>query len=258
MPEGEPKAALAGEIEQSLYAKRKKIYPRQVHGLFAAMRASGVLVLLGLYYIIPWLQWDGHQMVLFDLPARKFYIFDLVFWPQDFFYLALFLIIAALSLFFFTAIAGRLWCGYACPQTVWTEAFLWIERKIEGTRPQQMKRDQAPMSFNKFRLKATKHTIWILFALFTGLTFVGYFSPMRQLTQDFFSFNTGPWETFWIIFYGFATYGNAGWLREQVCTYMCPYARFQSVMVDENTLIISYDALRGDPRGGRKRGVDPK
>lgn len=251
-------AADADEVERSLYAKRTKIYPREVHGMFAALRASGVSVLLGLYYIIPWLQWDDRQMVLFDLPARKFYIFGMVFWPQDFFYLAMLLIVAALSLFFFTALAGRLWCGFACPQTVWTEAFLWIERKVEGGRPKQIKLDQAPWSFTKFRIKATKHTLWVLFSLFTGLTFVGFFSPIRELTASFFAFTLGPWEMFWIIFYGFATYGNAGWLREQVCTYMCPYARFQSAMIDKDTLIISYDAARGDARGPRKKGVDPR
>lgn len=258
MAEAEIKTSVVVEIEQSLYAKRKKVYPRQVHGLFAALRASGVVILLGLYYIIPWLQWDDRQMVLFDLPARKFYIFGMIFWPQDFFYLALILIIAAMSLFFFTAVAGRLWCGYACPQTVWTEAFLWIERKIEGTRSQQMKLDKTSLSWNKFRIKASKHFIWIVFSLFTGLTFVGYFSSMRELTHNFFTFSLGPWEIFWIVFYALATYGNAGWLREQVCTYMCPYARFQSVMIDSDTLVISYDAERGDPRGGRKRSVDPK
>lgn len=258
MSQPEVNAAVADEVEQSLYAKRKKIYPREVHGLFAALRTTGVLVLLGLYYIVPWLQWNGHQMVLFDLPARKFYIFGLVFWPQDFFYLTLLLIIAALSLFFFTALAGRLWCGYACPQTVWTEAFLWIERKIEGDRPRQIKLDKTAFSFDKFRIKATKHFIWVVFSLFTGLTFVGYFSPIRELTPSFFSMQSGPWETFWIIFYGFATYGNAGWLREQVCTYMCPYARFQSAMIDKDTLIISYDVGRGEPRGARKKNVDPK
>jgi cytochrome c oxidase accessory protein FixG len=214
--------------------------------------------LLGIYYALPWMMWDGHQAVLFDLPARKFYIFGLVFWPQDFFYLTLLLIVAAFSLFFFTALAGRLWCGYACPQTVWTEAFLWIERKVEGTRPQQMKRDREPMSLSKFRVKATKHTLWLLFALFTGLTFVGYFSPMRELAVNFINWNLGPWETFWIFFYGFATYGNAGWLREQVCTYMCPYARFQSAMFDRDTLIISYDVERGEPRGARKKNVNPR
>jgi cytochrome c oxidase accessory protein FixG len=250
--------AASDDIEQSLYAKRTKIYPREVHGMFAALRTTGVAVLLGLYYVIPWLQWSGHQMVLFDLPARKFYIFGMVFWPQDFFYMAMILIVAALSLFFFTALAGRLLCGLACPQTGRTEAFLWVERKIEGNRPQQMKLDKAPWSFSKFRIKTTKHTIWIVFSLFTGLTFVGYFSPMRELTASLFNFTLGPWELFWVIFYGFATYGNAGWLREQVCTYMCPYARFQSAMIDNDTLIISYDAARGDSRGPRKKGVDPK
>lgn len=248
----------AADIEQSLYAKRKKIYPREVHGLFAAMRTTGVLALLGIYYIVPWLQWDDRQLVLFDLPARKFYIFGMIFWPQDFFYLALLLIVAALTLFFFTALAGRLWCGYACPQTVWTEAFLWIERKIEGDRQKQMKLDKEPWSMRKFRIKGTKHTLWVLFSLYTGLTFVGYFSSIRELTMNFFSLQLGSWEMFWIFFYGFATYGNAGWLREQVCTYMCPYARFQSAMFDKDTLIISYDEVRGEPRGGRKKGVDPE
>jgi len=162
-------------VEQSLYQKRQKIYPREVHGLFAALRTLGVVTLLGLYYIVPWLQWDGRQAVLFDLPERKFYILNMVFWPQDFFYLALLLIVAALGLFFVTALAGRVWCGYACPQTVWTEAFLWIERKIEGSRPQQMKLDKQPNSFRKIRIKATKHFVWIVFSVYTGLTFVGYF-----------------------------------------------------------------------------------
>jgi len=252
-------AAQAGdEVEQSLYRKRQKIYPREVHGLFAGLRVTGVMTLLGLYYIVPWLQWDGRQAVLFDLPERKFYILNMVFWPQDFFYLTLLLIISALTLFFVTAMAGRVWCGYACPQTVWTEAFLWIERKIEGTRQQQMKLDKAPASFRKFRIKATKQTIWLLFSLFTGLTFVGYFSPMRELTVSFLQFETGPWETFWILFYGFATYGNAGFLREQVCTYMCPYARFQSAMFDKDTMIISFDTTRGLPMGPRKKSVDKK
>ena len=246
----------ADEVEQSLYQKRQKIYPREVHGLFAALRTSGVFSLLGLYYIVPWLQWDGRQAVLFDLPERKFYILNMVFWPQDFFYLTLLLIVCALGLFFVTALAGRVWCGYACPQTVWTEAFLWIERKIEGSRPQQMKLDKAPLSFHKFRIKATKHFLWIAFSVFTGLTFVGYFSPLRELSVNFITFDNGPWETFWIYFYGLATYGNAGWLREQVCLYMCPYARFQSAMFDKDTMIISFDESRGLPKGPRKKSVD--
>ncbi|MBN4063770.1 cytochrome c oxidase accessory protein CcoG [Cardiobacterium sp. AH-315-I02] len=242
--------------EQSLYVKRQKIYPREVHGLFAKLRTMGVASLLGLYYIVPWLQWDERQAVLFDLPERKFYIFNMVFWPQDFFYLALLLIVAALGLFFVTALAGRVWCGYACPQTVWTEAFLWIERKVEGSRPQQIKLDKQPNSFRKTRIKTTKHVIWLVFSIFTGLTFVGYFAPMRELSVNFLTFDNGPWATFWIYFYAFATYGNAGWLREQVCLYMCPYARFQSAMFDSDTMIISFDESRGLPMGPRKKTLD--
>ena len=243
-------------LEEELYARRKKIYPREVHGVFANLRVLGVITLLGLYYVVPWLTWDNHQAVLFDLPARKFYIFGLTFWPQDFFYMAWLLIIAALALFFFTALAGRLWCGYACPQTVWTEVFLWIERKIEGDRSRQMKLDNAPLTGHKIVLKGTKHFIWIVFSAYTGLTFVGFFTPMRELVTSLVQFSLGPWETFWVVFYGLATYGNAGWMREQVCIYMCPYARFQSAMFDHDTLVISYDEKRGEPRGSRKRGID--
>ena len=246
------------EVQDFLYQKRQKIYPREVHGLFARLRVIAVFLLLGLYYGIPWLTWNGRQAVLFDLPARHFHLFGVTFWPQDFFYLTALLIIAALSLFFFTALAGRLWCGYACPQTVWTETFLWIERLIEGDRAKQIKLDKAPWTVHKLAIKGSKHTVWIVYALFTGLTFVGYFTPIRELVVKIIEFNLGPWETFWVFFYSFATYGNAGWLREQVCIYMCPYARFQSAMFDKNTLIISYDKARGEPRGGRKRKIDPR
>ena len=246
----------AGDVEELLYEKREKIYPRQVHGLFAGLRISAVLTLLGIYYIVPWLTWDGRQLVLFDLPARKFHIFGITFWPQDFLFLTFFLMICAFSLFFFTALAGRLWCGYACPQTVWTETFLWMERLVEGNRLQQMKLDKAPMSLKKFRIKVSKHTLWVLFSLFTGFTFVAYFTPATELLARSLSFQLSGWETFWIVFYGFATYGNAGWMREQVCKYMCPYARFQSAMFDDDTLIVSYDEKRGDPKGSRKAGID--
>ena len=242
--------------ESSLFEKRKKLYPREVHGLFANLRLLSVSILLGAYYLLPWINLSGRQIVLFDLPERKFYIFNWIFWPQDFIYLALLLICAAFALFLFTALAGRLWCGYACPQTVWTEVFLWIERKVEGTRSQQMKLDKQESSFTKFRIKATKHTIWIIFSLYTGFTFVGFFTPIRELAQGIMSFDLGPSEVFWLLFYSLATYGNAGWLREQVCMYMCPYARFQSAMLDKDSLVISYDALRGEPRGGRKKGDD--
>ena len=244
-------------VEQSLYARHEKVYPREVQGRFANLRVASVLILLGIFYGTPLLRWDGHQAVLFDLPARKFYIFGITLWPQDFVYLAALLIVAALSLFFFTALAGRIWCGYACPQTVWTEAFVWMERKIEGTRSQQMKLDKAPWSLKKLRIKATKQFFWVSFSVWTGFTFVGYFTPIDTLATSLFNLTLGPWETFWIIFYGFATYGNAGFMREQVCMYMCPYARFQSAMFDADTLIVAYDETRGEPRGSRKRNVDP-
>jgi len=242
----------------SMYESAKKIYPREIGGRFDRLSKIATTTLLGLFYIIPWLQWDERQAVLFDLPARKFYLIGLTLWPQDFPYLALLLIIAALSLFFFTALAGRLWCGFACPQTVWTEAFIWMEQFTEGTRSQRMKLDKAPWSLTKFRKKASKQFLWITFSMWTGFTFVGYFTDIRQLGLDILSFSVGGWTLFWGLFYGFATYGNAGYMREQVCKYMCPYARFQSAMFDKDTLIISYDERRGEPRGGRKRSVDPK
>ena len=235
----------------SLYRKDPKVYPRDVKGSFASLRKLAVIVLLGLYYILPWLNWGGHQSVLFDLPARKFYILGLTFWPQDFIFLTLMLIIAGLSLFFVTAVAGRLWCGYACPQTVWTEVFLWIERAVEGDRNKRMKLDKSPWNSNKILRKSTKQFLWITFALWTGFTFVGFFTPIRELGYSVITFQLGGWETFWLLFYSFATYGNAGILREQVCKYMCPYARFQSAMFDRDTLVIAYDESRGEPRGGR-------
>ena len=242
----------------SLYESAAKIYPREQSGRFDKLSKLATIVLLGLFYALPWLSWDGRQAVLFDLPARKFYLFGLTLWPQDFPYLALLLIIAALTLFFFTALAGRLFCGFACPQTVWTEAFIWMEQWTEGTRSQRMKLDNAPWSWNKLRRKGSKQFLWITFSLWTGFTFVGYFTAIRQLGLDIIDLNVGGWTLFWGLFYGFATYGNAGFMREQVCKYMCPYARFQSAMFDKDTLIISYDEARGEPRGGRKRSVDPK
>ena len=240
----------------SLYAAQVKIYPREVSGRFDRWRTLAVLALLGLFYVLPWVNWDGRQAVLFDLPARKFYIFNLIFLPQDFYLLTWLLIIAALSLFFVTALAGRLWCGYACPQTVWTSVFVWMERLAEGSRAQRIKLDKAPWSASKVARKTFKQAMWIAFALWTGMTFVGLFSPIRELFSHVAQLSLGPWETFWSLFYGFATYGNAGYMREQVCKYMCPYARFQSAMFDKHTLIIGYDTARGEPRGARARGSD--
>lgn len=253
-----PESGADSIVTQSLYQKAEKIYPREVEGRFATLRNYCVVVLLGLYYATPWFNWGDRQMVLFDLPARKFYVMGLTFWPQDFIFLTGLLILAALSLFFFTALAGRLWCGYACPQTVWTEAFLWMEKITEGPAAKRRKLDKAPWTVTKVRKKLAKHGLWIVFSLWTGFTFVGFFTPIRELSSKLVEFDLGPWEWFWIVFYSFATWGNAGFMREQVCKYMCPYARFQSAMFDRDTLIISYDPARGEPRGSRSRKQDPQ
>jgi cytochrome c oxidase accessory protein FixG len=240
----------------SLYQAHKKIYPRSVTGLFSNWRWGMVFLTQIIFYGLPWLEWGQRQAVLFDLGARRFYIFGLVLYPQDFIYLTGILVISAYSLFLFTAIAGRLWCGYACPQTVYTEIFLWIEKKIEGDRSARIRRDDGPMSADKLGRKTAKHLAWITFALLTGFTFVGYFTPIRELGGQFFRWDLSSWEIFWTFFYGFATYGNAGFMREQVCKYMCPYARFQSAMFDKDTLIVTYDTERGEPRGARSKKAD--
>lgn len=243
----------AHEVVISLYEKRQQIYPRARVGTslgrFARWRWVMVWLTQLVFYGTPWLRWNGRQAILFDLVARKFYFFDLVLWPQDVIYLTGILVISALSLFLFTAVGGRLWCGYACPQTVYTEIFLWIERLFEGDRSQRMALDRQPMSVRKFARKAAKHASWAAVGLWTGFTFVGFFTPIRELGGTLGHADLGPWETFWILFYGFATYGNAGWMREQICLYLCPYARFQSAMFDRDTLIVTYDEKRGEPRG---------
>lgn len=248
----------ANEATVSLYQAQKKIYPRSVSGFFSRWRWGLVFLTQALFYGLPWLEWGQRQAVLFDLGTRRFYIFGLILYPQDFIYLTGVLVISALSLFLFTAVAGRQWCGYACPQTVYTELFVWLEKLTEGDRSARLRLDSGPMSLNKFRRKASKQVLWIVLSLWTGFTFVGYFTPIKELGLSFLTANMGPWETFWVFFYGFATYGNAGYMREQVCKYMCPYARFQSAMFDNDTLIVTYDEVRGEPRGSRPRKVDPK
>ncbi len=241
----------------SLYQKQKKIYARAVTGWFATWRWLLVWATQLVFYGLPWLSWNDRQAVLFDLASRRFYIFGLVLYPQDLIYLTGLLMLSAYALFLFTAVAGRLWCGYACPQTVYTEIYMWFEHKLEGDRAQRMKLDAGPWNFNKLWRKTGKQAAWILFGLWTGFTFVGYFTPIHTLAAEAVSWGFGPWEWFWVLFYGFATYGNAGYMREQVCKYMCPYARFQSAMFDRDTLIISYDQERGDPRGSRSKKADP-
>jgi cytochrome c oxidase accessory protein FixG len=250
VPAGEPRL-------ESLYEAQQKIYPRQVTGSYARWRWGMVWLTQLVFYGLPWIEWGQRQSVLFDLAARRFYIFGYVLYPQDFIYLTGLLVVSALALFLFTAMAGRLWCGFACPQTVYTEMFLWIERKVEGDRVARMRLDAAPMSLEKLVRKSYKHVLWIGVAMWTGFSFVGYFTPIRELGMEFLQTRMSSWEVFWVFFYGFATYGNAGFLREQVCKYMCPYARFQSAMFDKDTLIVSYDAARGDPRGSRSRKADP-
>ncbi|MGE5652278.1 MAG: cytochrome c oxidase accessory protein CcoG [Bacillota bacterium] len=244
--------------ERSLYEVRRMIYPRAVHGWFAHWRWALVWLTQLLFYGLPWLNWNGRQAVLFDLQARKFHIFGLILWPQDFIYLSALLVLSALSLFLFTAVAGRLFCGYACPQTVYTEIFMWIERRIEGDRSARIRLDGEPFSLRKLGLKSAKHAAWLAVAGWTGFTFIGYFTPIRTLATEVAAFSLGPWQTFWIFFYSFATYGQAGFMREQVCKYMCPYARFQSAMFDKDTLIITYDVERGEPRGARGKKADPQ
>ncbi|MDO9088777.1 MAG: cytochrome c oxidase accessory protein CcoG [Burkholderiaceae bacterium] len=241
----------------SLFEAHQKVYPRTVSGLFSRWRWIMVWLTQLVFYGLPWLEWGQRQAVLFDLAARRFYIFGFVLYPQDFIYLTGLLVVSALSLFLFTAVAGRLWCGFTCPQTVYTEMFLWIERKVEGDRTARMRLDGAPMSMEKLVRKSFKHILWIGVAMWTGFTFVGYFSPIRELAMEFFQTRMSSWEMFWVLFYGTATYGNAGFLREQVCKYMCPYARFQSAMFDADTMIVSYDPARGEPRGARSRKADP-
>ncbi|MEJ6003657.1 cytochrome c oxidase accessory protein CcoG [Paucibacter soli] len=242
----------------SLYQAQKKIYPRAVTGWFATWRWSLVWITQLLFYGLPWLTWNGRQAVLFDLGARRFYIFELVLYPQDFIFLTGILLISAYALFLFTAVAGRLWCGYACPQTVYTEIFMWVEQRFEGDRAARIRLDAGPWNAEKLARKGGKQLVWLSLGLWTGFSFVGYFTPIKLLGSEALALSFGPWEWFWVLFYGFATYGNAGYMREQVCKYMCPYARFQSAMFDKDTLIISYDAERGEPRGARGRKADPQ
>jgi cytochrome c oxidase accessory protein FixG len=236
-----------------MYAAREMIYPREASGRYASLRWLCVFLTQLVFYGLPWLSWNGRQAVLFDLAARKFYLFGLVLWPQDFIYLALLLIICAYGLFLVTAVAGRVWCGFACPQTVYTELFLWIERHTEGPRSARIRLDRQPWTLDKLGRKGAKHLGWGSLSLWTGISFVAYFTPARTLMGELATFTLGPWESFWVGFYALATYGNAGWLREQVCKYMCPYARFQSAMFDKDTLIITYDQARGEPRGAGPR-----
>jgi cytochrome c oxidase accessory protein FixG len=241
-----------------LYANREKIYTRAFTGIFRNLRMLGGALLFLLYFGTVWLTWNGRQAVWWNLPERKFHILSATYWPQDFVLLSAVLIIAAFGLFFITVYAGRVWCGYTCPQSVYTWVFMWAEKVTEGDRNKRMKLDKEPMSAQKFLRKLAKHSIWVGVSLLTAITFVGYFTPIRELIPELLTLQASGWAAFWVGFFTIATYGNAGYLREQVCIYMCPYARFQSVMFDQDTLIVSYDPRRGEQRGPRKRDADYK
>ncbi|MDP3884818.1 cytochrome c oxidase accessory protein CcoG [Hydrogenophaga sp.] len=253
-----PREPAAQPVFFPLLDQQQKIYPRSVSGRFARWRWVMVWLTQIVFYGLPWVRWNDRQAVLFNLEERHFYVFGLVLQPQDFIYLAALLVLSALGLFFVTAIAGRVWCGYACPQTVYTEIFLWVERHTEGDRSARMRLDARPWGLEKLLRKTGKQVAWIAIALFTGFSFVGYFIPIHSLAGQSLALTLTPWATFWVFFYGFATYGNAGFLREQVCKYMCPYARFQSALIDMDSMVIAYDTQRGESRGARSRKADPK
>ncbi|WP_445178170.1 cytochrome c oxidase accessory protein CcoG [Pseudomonas sp. McL0111] len=238
-------------------ASDNQIHTRSFTGLFRTLRMSGTGVLFLLFFGTVWLNWGGRQAVLWDLSESKFHIFGATFWPQDFILLSALLIIAAFGLFAITVFAGRVWCGYTCPQSSWTWIFMWCEKITEGERNQRIKLQAAPWSLNKLARRAAKHTLWLAISVLTGLTFVGYFTPIRPLAEELLTLQIGGVSLFWVLFFTAATYINAGWLREAVCMHMCPYARFQSVMFDKDTLAISYDVARGENRGPRKRDVSP-
>lgn len=244
---------MATASTDTLYEKHVKIRPRPIKGRFDRLRKIALLVLLGLFHILPFFNWHGRQAVFFDLPHRRFYIFGLNIWPQDFILLTFILLGLALTLFFATSLLGRVWCGYACPHTVYTEVFLWIEQKIEGNRSEQLKLARQPWKGEKGRKRLLKYSIWTLTAIIAGIGFVGYFSPIRQLIPDFFTFRASLNAYFWIFFYAGFCYMQAGIVREQFCKYLCPYARFQGAMFDQDTLIIAYDRQRGEPRRRLKK-----
>ncbi|MCC4117992.1 cytochrome c oxidase accessory protein CcoG [Aromatoleum toluclasticum] len=243
------------EAKLELYRKQGKIHARAVAGRFNTLRWAIVWLTQIVFYGGGWLTWESNgfarQAVLFDIVHEKLYLFGLVLWPQDALLLALALILAATALFLVTALAGRLFCGFACPQTVYTTIFAWVEAKVEGDHLERLKLDQSPMSARKLTLKGVKHGLWLLIAAWTAITFVGYFTPIRELLPALAVGGTGPWESFWLIFYGLFAYVQAGFAREAVCQHMCPYSRFQGVMFDRNTATVSYDLRRGEPRQAR-------
>jgi cytochrome c oxidase accessory protein FixG len=244
------------KVATSLYKKRDAIYTKVIKGPSQYYRVILATLVYGGFFLLPWITYGDRPAIFFDLEARQFHILAFNFWPQDFMYLAWLLIIAAFSLFLFTTVAGRLWCGFVCPQTIWTFAFIWIEQKIEGKPHIRKNLDAEPFSLRKLRIKTTKHVLWLLLASATGITFVAYFYPIRVMITDIQHLTLPLTALVWIGIFTYLTYLDAGWLREQVCIYMCPYARFQSVMYDKNTLLVAYNEKIGEPRASVKSHVD--
>lgn len=243
----------------TFFAAQKRIYPRDIWGRYRKLKWLAMGVLLAIYYFVPWIRWDRgphapDQAILIDMPARRAYFFWIEIWPQEVFYITGLLILAAVGLFFVTSLLGRVWCGYACPQTVWTDLFIKVEYFFQGDKNARQKLEQSPWNWNKLWRKAATHLTWILIALCTGGAWVFYFSDAPTLADQIAHVNI-PWSTAsWILGLTASTYIMAGFAREQVCTYMCPYARFQSAMFDKDTLIIGYDRVRGEPREAHKQG----
>ena len=244
----------------ALYADRVRIYPRRVRGLYRRIKWVLLAVTLAIYYLVPWLRWDRgpgvpDQAVLIDLPGRRAYFFFIEIWPQEAYYLTGLLILAAVGLFLATSLLGRVWCGYACPQTVWTDLFMWVERLIEGDRVRRMRRDAEPLSASKALLKLAKHGAWLLIALATGGAWVMYFNDAPTVMGEAMRFEASAAVYSFIGLFTATTYLLAGWAREQLCTYMCPWPRIQAAMLDEHSLIVTYRAWRGEPRGKHKQGA---
>ncbi len=249
--------------ERSLYKKREKIHPKRVHGFFRRLKWIVMAVTLTIYYVTPWLRWDRgpdapDQAVLIDFPARKFYFFFIEIWPQEVYYITGLLIMAAVGLFLVTSVAGRVWCGYTCPQTVWTDLFLVVERAVEGDRNARIKLDQAPWSFDKLRKRAVKHAAWILIAMATGGAWVFYFADAPTLAANLAHFQAPAVAYSTIGVLTFTTYVFGGFMREQVCTYMCPLPRIQGAMLDEESLVVTYHGWRGEPRGRHQKEATEK
>ncbi|ASK27849.1 cytochrome c oxidase accessory protein CcoG [Neisseria chenwenguii] len=248
-----PKPSTSKSSVITIHPEGERIQPKKAEGRFAKLRIAAIVATQFVFYIVPWFNWNGRQAVLFDIPERHFYIFGLSLGMGDLIYLALLLMICAFGLFWWTTVAGRLWCGYACPQTVYTEIMLWIDHFVEGDRNKRLKLEKSPWNFTKIRIKTTKALLIFAVCAWTGISFAGWFVPIREFVPALFSMNAGGGAVFAAAFYGFMTFLMAHVMREKVCLHMCPYARFQSAMFDKDTLIISYDAERGEPRGARKK-----